>query len=96
MQVLREISAQSADSTAATSQAIVKLGDLATALRKSISGFRLPASDTISGTALSGTAISATAVSGMTAGTGTQRSSSGAMNPPSGVFSSPKVKVLGS
>ncbi len=42
MQVLREISAQSADSTTATSQAIVKLADLATALRKSIAGFRLP------------------------------------------------------
>ncbi len=42
MQVLREISTQSADSTNATSQAIVKLADLAAALRKSIAGFRLP------------------------------------------------------
>ncbi len=42
MQVLREISAQSADSTSATSQSIAKLADLAAALRKSISGFRLP------------------------------------------------------
>ena len=42
MQVLREISAQSADSTSATSQAIVKLADLSAALRKSIAGFRLP------------------------------------------------------
>ena len=42
MQVLREISAQSADSTSATSQSIVKLADLAAALRKSIAGFRLP------------------------------------------------------
>jgi twitching motility protein PilJ len=44
MQVLREISAQSADSTSATSQSIAKLADLAAALRKSISGFRLPGS----------------------------------------------------
>jgi twitching motility protein PilJ len=42
MQVLREISAQSADSTSATSQSIAKLADLAAALRKSSSGFRLP------------------------------------------------------
>jgi twitching motility protein PilJ len=44
MQVLREISAQSADSTAATSQAIIKLADLSAALRRSVSGFRLPGS----------------------------------------------------
>jgi twitching motility protein PilJ len=37
MQVLREISAQSADSTAATSQAIIKLADLSAALRRSVS-----------------------------------------------------------
>jgi twitching motility protein PilJ len=41
MQVLREISAQSADSTAATSQSIIKLADLSAALRRSVSGFRL-------------------------------------------------------
>jgi twitching motility protein PilJ len=41
-QVLREISAQTADSTSATSQAIIKLADLSAALRKSVSGFRLP------------------------------------------------------
>jgi hypothetical protein len=40
--VLREISAQTADSTSATSQAIIKLADLSAALRKSVSGFRLP------------------------------------------------------
>ncbi len=49
MQVLREISAQSADSTNATSQAIVKLADLAAALRKSIAGFRLPSGGDTSG-----------------------------------------------
>jgi len=42
MQVLREISAQSADSTSATSHAIAKLADLSASLRKSITGFRLP------------------------------------------------------
>ena len=41
-QVLREISAQTADSTSATSQAIIKLAELSAALRKSVSGFRLP------------------------------------------------------
>jgi twitching motility protein PilJ len=41
--VLREISAQTADSTHATAQAIIKMADLAGELRKSIAGFRLPA-----------------------------------------------------
>ncbi|MEY4760363.1 MAG: hypothetical protein RLZZ200_219 [Pseudomonadota bacterium] len=44
MQVLREISAQTADSTTSTSQAIAKLADLSTGLRTSVSGFRLPES----------------------------------------------------
>jgi twitching motility protein PilJ len=42
MQVLREISAQTADSTTSTSQAIVKLAELSAGLRTSVSGFRLP------------------------------------------------------
>ena len=42
MQVLKEISAQTADSTSATSGAIAKLADLSSGLRKSASGFRLP------------------------------------------------------
>jgi len=42
-QVLREVSVQTAESTNATAQAIIKLADLAAALRKSISGFTLPA-----------------------------------------------------
>jgi len=42
-QVLREVSVQTAESTNATAQSIVKLADLAAALRKSISGFTLPA-----------------------------------------------------
>ena len=42
MQVLREISSQTADSTGATSQAIGKLAELSAQLRKSVSGFRLP------------------------------------------------------
>jgi twitching motility protein PilJ len=49
MQVLREISAQSADSTSATSHAIAKLADLSASLRKSITGFRLPGSTELSG-----------------------------------------------
>ena len=42
MQVLREISSQTADSTTSTSQAIAKLAELSAELRKSVSGFRLP------------------------------------------------------
>jgi twitching motility protein PilJ len=42
MQVLREISAQTADSTASTSQAIAKLAELSSDLRTSVAGFRLP------------------------------------------------------
>ena len=42
MQVLREISAQTADSTTSTSQAIAKLAELSAGLRTSVTGFRLP------------------------------------------------------
>ncbi len=44
MQVLREISSQTAESTTATSTSIGKLAELATQLRRSVSGFRLPGS----------------------------------------------------
>jgi twitching motility protein PilJ len=44
MQVLKEISAQTAESTNATSVAIAKLAELSSGLRKSASGFRLPGS----------------------------------------------------
>jgi twitching motility protein PilJ len=42
MQVLREISSQTTESTAATSTSIGKLAELAAQLRKSVTGFRLP------------------------------------------------------
>jgi twitching motility protein PilJ len=42
MQVLREISLQTADSTSATSQSIGKLAELSAGLRTSVAGFRLP------------------------------------------------------
>ncbi len=42
MQVVREISTQTADSSAATATSISKLAALATQLRKSVAGFRLP------------------------------------------------------
>ncbi|HEX4389498.1 MAG TPA: hypothetical protein VH109_12810, partial [Steroidobacteraceae bacterium] len=41
---LKEISAQTADSTHATSTAIAKLAELSAGLRKSAAGFRLPGS----------------------------------------------------
>jgi twitching motility protein PilJ len=42
MQILKEISAQTAESTHATSIAIAKLAELSAGLRKSAAGFRLP------------------------------------------------------
>ena len=42
MQVVREISTQTADGTTATSTSIAKLAALSAQLRKSVSGFRLP------------------------------------------------------
>src|SRR6478752_7503816 len=42
MQVLKEISAQTAESTNATSAAIAKLAELSSGLRKAAAGFRLP------------------------------------------------------
>jgi twitching motility protein PilJ len=44
MQVLKEISAQTAESTHATSIAIAKLAELSAGLRKAAAGFRLPGS----------------------------------------------------
>ena len=42
MQVLREISSQTADSTQGTSQAVAQLADLSASLQRSVSGFTLP------------------------------------------------------
>ena len=42
MSVLREVSSQTVESTAATSNSIKKLSELATQLRESVTGFRLP------------------------------------------------------
>ncbi len=42
MQILKQISGQTAESTTATSAAIAKLAELSAGLRKSASGFRLP------------------------------------------------------
>ena len=50
MQVLREISSQTADATNSTSDAIGKLAQLSAALRKSVSGFRLPESSSTAST----------------------------------------------
>ena len=44
MQILKEISAQTADTTSHTSAAIAKLAELSAGLRKSAAGFRLPGS----------------------------------------------------
>jgi twitching motility protein PilJ len=50
MQVLKEISTQTAESTSATSQAVGKLAELSTDLRTSVSGFRLPGASGAGGT----------------------------------------------
>ena len=44
MGVLREVSSQTAEATSATSDSIGKLADLASQLRSSVAGFRLPES----------------------------------------------------
>jgi twitching motility protein PilJ len=50
MQVLREISTQTADATSNTSEAVAKLALLSASLRKSVAGFRLPESPPVSAT----------------------------------------------
>jgi twitching motility protein PilJ len=50
MQVLREISSQTADSTSHTSEAVAKLALLSASLRKSVAGFRLPEAAPTGGT----------------------------------------------
>ena len=101
MQVLREISAQSADSTSATSQAIVKLADLSAALRKSITGFRLPGGSDTTGMHRAATGSMTAAASGLSASlSGTGAQASPALTDPggagaSGAFSGAKIKALG-
>jgi twitching motility protein PilJ len=107
MQVLREISAQSADSTSATSQAIVKLADLSAALRKSITGFRLPGGSDTTGMHRAGTSNMPAAASGLSAslsasGAGMPGTGSSGVGAPAlpgtataGVFTGPKIKALG-
>ena len=77
MQVLREISAQTADATNSTSDAIGKLAQLSAGLRKSVSGFRLPDSST---TAATGTHRVPLAPDPEIATTGTFRRVSGELN----------------
>jgi len=101
MQVLREISAQSADSTSATSQAIVKLADLSAALRKSITGFRLPGGSDTTGMHRAATVMTA-AASMLSSSMGGTSGAATAVAPPSGTaagaagaFTGPKIKALG-
>jgi twitching motility protein PilJ len=101
MQVLREISAQSADSTSATSQAIAKLADLSASLRKSIAGFRLPGSTDSTGMhrAVPGGAAKSTGGTGLTATVMAKPSGATVAAPPPSAsptsYSNPKVKMLG-
>jgi twitching motility protein PilJ len=99
MQVLREISAQSADSTSATSQAIVKLADLSAALRKSITGFRLPGGGDTAGVHRGATASMKAATSGLSASlagpAGPATPDAPGTAATTGVFSGSKIKALG-
>ena len=99
MQVLREISAQSADSTSATSQAIAKLADLSASLRKSITGFRLPGTTDSTGMhrAVSSSVAKAQTSTAATSGIkpGATNAAPAAPATSTGVYSNPKVKVLG-
>jgi twitching motility protein PilJ len=68
MQVLREISSKTTESTTATSSAISKLSELASQLRKTVSGFTLP--DVFTGTGvLSRTRVEASLREGLDAPT---------------------------
>jgi len=91
MQVLREISAQSADSTSATSHAIAKLADLSASLRKSITGFRLPGGNEMSGRHRTLPDTAATQSVRPAAGGTSAPAAPGA----TGAYANPKVKVLG-
>jgi twitching motility protein PilJ len=53
MQVLREISAQTAENSAATTTSIGKLAQLSAQLRQSVAGFRLPGVDPVAAIAAS-------------------------------------------
>jgi twitching motility protein PilJ len=100
MQVLREISAQSADSTSATSQAIVKLADLSAALRKSITGFRLPGGSDTTGMHRAATVMTAAASMLSSSMGGTSGAATAVAPPPgtgagaAGAFTGPKIKAL--
>ncbi|HEV7986514.1 MAG TPA: methyl-accepting chemotaxis protein [Steroidobacteraceae bacterium] len=101
MQVLREISAQSADSTSATSQAIVKLADLSAALRKSITGFRLPGGSDTTGMHRAATVMTA-AASALSSSLGSATGAAAGAPAPgatgagaAGAFTGPKIKALG-
>jgi len=95
MQVLREISAQSADSTNATSQAIVKLADLAAALRKSIAGFRLPGGGDTSGMHRTLSQSSERPAALAASASGTNSGSVSGIGGSGTAYSNPKIKVLG-
>ncbi len=107
MQVLREISAQSADATGATSQAIAKLADLSAALRKSITGFRFPGGADSTGLHRVAGAGAPAAVKAATSGPGTSPGAgaatgasgvavSGAGTAATGAYpSAARIKVLG-
>jgi twitching motility protein PilJ len=84
MQVVREISTQTAEGSTATSRSIAKLAALSEQLRKSVAGFRLP--DYGGGTtAVGATAAATSAVGAPAGGVGTGGVGTGGKNAPAGV-----------
>jgi twitching motility protein PilJ len=95
MQVVREISTQTAEGSTATSTSVAKLAALSAQLRKSVAGFRLPdygaGTTTVAGTPLNGHAVAsqplrqpvnpAPAPSPAAAGPGSAADTAGAGNP---------------
>ncbi len=80
MQVVREISSQTAEGSTATSTSIAKLAALSAQLRKSVSGFRLP--DYGGGTTTVGTSVSSTRLAPVTEPVITVKAGGNAAAPP--------------
>jgi twitching motility protein PilJ len=78
MQVLKEISVQTAESTNATSAAIAKLAELSAGLRRAATGFRLPGTITHEAVGASG-AFRRPSPDGKTAGPNTNTAASGSV-----------------
>jgi twitching motility protein PilJ len=87
MQVVREISTQTAEGSTATSTSIAKLAALSAQLRKSVAGFRLP--DYGGGTTTVGSAASSTRLTALNEPVNTGSAGNGAGSPGSAANTGP-------